>query len=277
MKRVGAWVESKEPIVPIVSKTERHQKVPGHNSAPKLQRETAVRTRTMRLRSSLLLIVLFLVLQGTALGWYDETHLAIAKAAGYAKWYNAAGADITKTKAGPIETKNHYFNNTANLEITPTLVLEQANRYNDPGDEEGHLYGAIIASLRAYKKRLELGKYAEYDLAFCVHYVGDLSQPLHHIPNDDYNKTHHERNDGIVEAEVFGNINLIEKNMYPITLRTDHFEEDLAKEIVRVAGIARTLGLTLRRESRDITKGEAHIQLGHSASLVKAILNYLGK
>lgn len=42
-----------------------------------------------------------------AFGWHDETHLAVAKAAGYSKWYNAVGADITKTKAGSIEFYNH--------------------------------------------------------------------------------------------------------------------------------------------------------------------------
>ena len=43
--------------------------------------------------------------------WHDETHLAIAKSAGYVKWYNAAGPDVTKIKAGDIEQKNHYVNN----------------------------------------------------------------------------------------------------------------------------------------------------------------------
>ena len=28
--------------------------------------------------------------------WFDETHLAIPKAAGYSKWYNAAAADVAK-------------------------------------------------------------------------------------------------------------------------------------------------------------------------------------
>jgi hypothetical protein len=28
--------------------------------------------------------------------WFDEPHLAIAEAAGYSKWYNAAAADLAK-------------------------------------------------------------------------------------------------------------------------------------------------------------------------------------
>jgi len=43
---------------------------------------------------------LFLSFPNISLAWHDETHLAIAKAAGYQKWYNTAGPDIAKVKAG---------------------------------------------------------------------------------------------------------------------------------------------------------------------------------
>ena len=58
-----------------------------------------------------------------ALGWawHDETHIAIAKSAGYEKWYNAAGADITRIKAGDVEKKNHYVNNP------PGTVVQHKN------------------------------------------------------------------------------------------------------------------------------------------------------
>ena len=51
--------------------------------------------------------------------WHDETHLAIAKAAGYYKWYNAAGPDIAKIKAGDKEELNHYANNPPKPYVTP--------------------------------------------------------------------------------------------------------------------------------------------------------------
>lgn len=159
----------------------------------------------------------------TAFGWHDETHLAVAKAAGYNKWYNAVGADIAKIKAGSTEPYNHYFDNDSDIEVTPEIVLSQVNKYNNREDKEGHLYGAIIASLREYKKTVEAGKYPEYHIAFCAHYAGDLSQPLHNIPYDDFNKTHHVINDGLVENEVLKNITRIEKNMYPINLNPKHF------------------------------------------------------
>jgi hypothetical protein len=224
-----------------------------------------------------IIIVLIIFNLDVAFGWHDETHLAIAKAAGYNKWYNAAGADITKIKAGRIEMYNHYFENKNNVEVTPEMVLEQAKRYDDPKDTEGHLYGAIIASLRKYKETTKMDRYAEYHIAFCAHYAGDLSQPFHNILYDDFNKLRHGSNDGIVEEEVMKHTGKIKKNMYPITLDPTRFEEDLAREIARIATISRQLGHKLKKENRDMTREEAYVQLGHSASLLKAIVNYLGK
>ena len=221
------------------------------------------------------IIFLWLILNittGTSWAWHDQTHIAIAKAAGYKSWYNAAGADMVKIKAGKIEEKNHFFDNDKNADITNRMVLNQADRYNNPMDEEGHLYGAIISSLREFRSTKSVGKYAEYHMAFAVHYIGDLSQPLHNISYDRFNKTHHSINDGIVEGEVLDKISEIQKNMYEINLRPGNFEEDLAKEIARMANISRILGLKLRAENRDMTQKEAYEQLGHSASLLKAVL-----
>jgi len=220
---------------------------------------------------------LLLSLHTAAYGWYDKTHITIAKAAGYDRWFNAVGADIAKIKAGNIEAWNHVFNNNANREITPEQVLAQTKRYNDPRDSEGHLYGAIIAALREYKKSTLARKYAEYHVAYCAHYVGDLSQPLHNMANDSFNQRYHHKNDGIVDEEVMENLGLIEKNMHTIVLRPERFEEDLAREIAQLANTARYLGLRLKRENRVMTKDEAYRQLGHSASLLRAILVYLGK
>lgn len=231
----------------------------------------------LRIKSIFLFLLFSISYLDTAHGWHDETHLAIAKAAKYSKWYSAVGADMAKIKAGSTEPYNHYFDNTNNSEITPEMVSSQINRYNKPGDVEGHLYGAIIASLREYQKTVQAGKYPEYHIAFCAHYIGDLSQPFHNTPYDDFNKTHHTINDGEVENEVLKNIDRIEKHMYLIFLNPAHFEEDLLREIARIANISRKLGLKLRTENRDMTKGEAYIQIGHSASLFKAVLKYLGK
>jgi len=210
-------------------------------------------------------------------GWHDETHLAVAKETGYDKWYNATGADITKIKAGSIEKYNHFSDNPDNVTVTAALVLNQVRLYNNPSHEEGHLYGAILASLREYKQSVEEAKYAEYHLAFCFHYIADLSQPLHNMLYDDFNRAHHVTNDGIVNTDILAHIDTIKKHMYPINLRPDSFEEDLAGEIARIASQSKQLGDLLKKENRDMTKEEAYIQLGHSASLAESFLKHLGK
>jgi len=224
-----------------------------------------------------IVFAILLVSGHAAFAWHDETHIAVAKAAGYAKWYNAAGPDMAKTKAGSIEGFNHFYDNPSNAEITPAVILEQIDRYNNPRHEEGHLYGAIVASLREYRNAVGLGKYAEYHLAFCAHYITDLSQPLHNIPYDDFNRQYHSANDGIVNKTVLENLDKIRKHMYEISLRPDRVEEDLTHEIARIANISRKFGYALKREERTMTEEEAFTQLGHSASLLKAVIRVLGK
>jgi hypothetical protein len=195
-------------------------------------------------------------------------------------WYHCAGPDIAKIKAGNIESYNHWFNNTAEVEITPQIVFDQIERYNQRSkllDTEGHLLGAIIASLHAYEKALRSDKYALYHLVYCAHYIGDLTMPLHDIAYDDFNEKHHGTNDGIVEDTILNEPEKIARHMYPITLNNNNFEADLAREIARLANISRRLGYKLRAEKRDMTKQEAYIQLGHSASLLKAVLQHYNK
>ncbi len=205
---------------------------------------------------------------GPSLAWFEETHLAIAKAAGYKKWYNAACADIAKAKLGARESHNHYHSSPAGTVITPEMVLEQARRY-DQIDPRGHLYGAIIGSLREYLKQRKAGKYAETQMAFLIHYIGDLSMPLHHTPNNKFNKTYHLPNDGIIEHEVPENIEKI--RLYDMTINS---EMDLAGAVARIANLSKTLGHKLERQGRLMTKAEAYGQISHSASLLKALLKY---
>jgi hypothetical protein len=209
--------------------------------------------------------------------WYDKTHMTVAKVAGLDSWYNAAGPDLVKIKAGNTESYNHWFNNDAEAEVTARMVLDQIERYNQSNillDRDGHLYGAIIAALRDYEKDTRAGKYAEYQLDFCAHYVGDLSQPLHNIPYDAYNKNYHGKNDGVVEDTVMEEPQKIVQHMYVISLSKDRFEADLAAQIARIANLSRKLGYKLRAENRTMTGEEAYVQLGHSASLMRAILQH---
>ena len=206
-----------------------------------------------------------------SVAWHDETHLAIAKAAGYYKWYNACGADMAKLKAGHIEGHNHYANNKSGTVVTPEMVLAQANSYNRV-DFGGHLYGAIIASLRDYIKEKRAGKYREYHLAFCAHYVGDLSQPLHNTSYNSFNRKFHTTIDGIVNDDVLRNLHLVKLTSIQIDS-----EIDLAKEIARIANLSLKLGYKIEDEGRPLTKDEAYRQISMSASLLKGIRDYVAK
>lgn len=190
--------------------------------------------------------------------WHDETHLAVAKSAGYSKWYNATGADMAKIKAGGVEQNNHYCNESLNVPITPSVVMSQIAKYDSAEDTMGHLYGAIVSALRNCRIAVETGKYPQYHLSFAIHYLSDLSQPLHNMPFDDFNMARHGVNDGIVEYEVLDNLNLLESYMYSISLDAEHFEESLASEIARIANISLSLGSTLKRERRNLTRQEAY-------------------
>jgi len=222
-------------------------------------------------RNAFVLVVLALGSQLTvplADAWFDETHVAVAKAAGYAKWFNACGPDMIKLKMGDRERHNHYVNNPRGRVVTPEMVLAQVEKY-DQIDQQGHLYGAIIASLRNYITDKKEGKYAEYHLAFCAHYVADLSQPLHNMEYNSFNKMYDKAVDGTVNDEVLANSDKIQ--IYPMIIAG---ESDLAKEIARIANLSMGLGYTLEDETRLLGKEEAYQQLGHSASLFKAILRF---
>jgi hypothetical protein len=62
--------------------------------------------------------------------------------------------------------------------------------------------------------------------------------------------------------------------MYEIKLDPDDCERDLAGQIARIANIARELGNRMRKEDRDMTRSEAYVQAGHSASLLRAWLTF---
>ena len=203
--------------------------------------------------------------------WFDETHIAVAKVAGYQKWFNAAAPDIARVKLGEKEDHNHFVNNPRGTVITPEKVLAQVEKYNQI-DPSGHLYGAIIASVREYIEVRKKGRYAEYHLAYAAHYIGDMSQPLHHTLYEDFNRRYHSKMDGIVNDEVLDNLDKIK--VYPIEIKT---EQDLAKEIARIANLSMVQCYKLEDEGRLLTREETYNQLSHSSSLMKAVLDYLEK
>jgi len=191
----------------------------------------------------MLALLALLLLPSAAFGWHDRTHVAIAWAAGFDRWYSAAAPDVAKLKY-------------------------------PCGAYEGHLYGAIIASLAGYRKLEAAGKFADYHLVYCSHYIGDLSMPLHNVPYDAFNKAYHHVNDGIIESTVFRDAAEIRSRCYSIAIKN---EDDLAREIARIAEISRQLALKMKREERSMSREEALTQVVHSASLLRAVLLYAGR
>jgi high-affinity nickel permease len=101
--------------------------------------------------------------------------------------------------------------------------------------------------------------------------------PLHNIAFDEFNKEHQDANDGIGEEVILYSTKKIETQMYTIALRKEYFEDDLARHIARIANLSRKLGYKLRAEKRNMTRQEAYVQMGHSASLLKAVLKRYNK
>lgn len=230
----------------------------------------------MRFRQKLLLPLFCLILSADHLNaWFDETHLVIAKATGYERYYNTAAPDVAKLKCGDKEGQNHYFNNPQQEKITPELVKAQVSRYDNSDDPEGHLYGAIIASLKSYIYFAQQGKFADYNLAYCFHYIGDLSNPLHNSPYDAFNKARHKDFDGVVEKKALLSEKLVRTNMVPMRISAQNWEHDLSVHISTIANATIQLDRKIRSENRSISEQEAWKQLGLSASLCKAVLDFL--
>jgi hypothetical protein len=229
----------------------------------------------MPIKTRLIFFILFQVfilflMAGPAHAWFGKTHLAIAKRAGYRNWHNAAAADIARLKAGDIEQHNHYVNNKISAVITPEILLAQTKKYDNPRDRKGHLYGAIVGSLRQYIEAKKANEFAEDHMAYCVHYIGDLSMPLHNTDYSPFNEKYHLKMDGIIENEILDKVSDIK--IENIKIKT---EDDLIREICRIANTSIELGFRLEKEERMMTKAEAYRQISLSASLLKAVLAYI--
>ncbi|MFH0974399.1 MAG: hypothetical protein V1874_01290 [Spirochaetota bacterium] len=244
--------------------------------------------RLLSLFNYIAVVFALLLCSSQVMAWHDATHMAIAKAAGLGNYaYLAVGADMAKEKAGEIESGNHYNNTPKGDKITPDIVLAQFNDYNKAGDTNGHLYGAIIASINNYIIKGSGSKYALYSLGFASHYIGDLSMPFHNIEYNNFNKENHSTNDGIVEnagpkdetidSKVLRITEEIRKRMSKIpTIRLsaniNKFYKEIAIHISNIANQASKIGYAMQEEHKTrLTEEEAYLQLAQSAHLLKAI------
>jgi hypothetical protein len=227
-----------------------------------------------RLSFGFLGIVLFVFYFSPAVAWHDRTHIAVGIAAQFDQAYNLAAPDVAKLKADTVEEYNHWADNSEATTITKALIKGQIQKYNVGTERErtGHLYGAIVAAVRAYQDESGAGKFATYHLAYASHYIGDLSMPLHNIDNGllDTLPNHYD-NDHIIENEVANNMDKIK--LSPIVIKN---EDDLIANIMLIATNSKDLGYKLLKEKRNMTKEEAYQQISQSASLFKAVLEYVG-
>ena len=206
----------------------------------------------------------------SAYAWHDQTHIAVGTAAGFKLAYNLAAPDVAKIKAKDIESFNHYCNVPESTAITADMVRKQIDKYNSTDDKEGHLYGAIVAAVREFQSDKKKGKYSDYHLVYAGHYIGDLSMPLHNMDYSDFNKKNHTVNDATIENEVASNIDKIK--IFPIKIEN---EDDLINAIVQIANDSKNFAYKLQKENRNMTKDEAYSRISKSASLLKAVLEYV--
>lgn len=242
----------------------------------------------------ILIFCLFFLCLCTLSAWHDATHIAIARAAGLNDLaYLAIGADMAKVKAGALEGPNHYCNLPDGKTMDASKVLAQVQDYNKVDDVDGHLYGAIIGALNEFILSGGDPKYIRYPLGYALHYLGDLSMPLHNVVYNDYNKKHHALNDAAVEgpddesfddkvARITKGIRKKMKKMSPILLPGDIklFYTALAQKIADIANNAASLGYKMQQKSPPqtcMTEDEAYYQLAQSALLIQAIYKTIGR
>jgi len=236
-------------------------------------------------------LFLFLLTPATAPAWYDATHMAVVKAAGLDDLaYLAVGADMAKEKSGGHEEGNHYRNNARGTVVTADMVLDQVRDYNCRCNDEGRLYGAIIAALNQYRESRTGGKYSRYPLGYAAHYIGDLSMPLHNVAYNLFNQTYHSANDGIVEGEegepmdarvariaarIRERMKVLPLLKFPVAKDdASGFNRALAIKIAEIANRSITLGYAMQDAEpprRIMTADEAYGQLAESAALLKAV------
>lgn len=201
-------------------------------------------------------------------GWHDRAHISIMEASKipYSSCL-AIAPDILVTK-WPTEAGNHYTF-IPGTKITTSDVLAQVGLY-DKEDTQGHLYGAVVASTNIVRSKLINGTRPDYSYSFLAHYVGDLSQPLHNSPYDEFNIANHNRIDGIVD-KLPNLTKRVAACITPLHIQNDY---ELLGAVARLADNAKAADIALRVEGV-MSQSDAIKLLGKSAALLRAISKYV--
>ncbi len=238
-----------------------------------------------------LLMAMIIVFSSINLSAWDElTHKAVGDIINFDLSNHLSAPDIARAKLGDVELKNHFYDCRENLNISIALVKSQKSWYNNPSDEDGHLYGAILQSVEDYQKSKLSGKGKSFLLAWVGHYIGDLSNPLHNIEYEQFNKICHAANDSMLESVISSLVDSLKKTVKnnPIVIKN---EDDLAKYIVELASKSKAIGYELSKKwnketanmAEDekkkhivtMTREQAIEQVRQSALLLDAVLKYV--
>lgn len=239
-------------------------------------------------RIAALLLILYILPVTPAMAWTDEAHMAVGLAAGYRNFQNCPSPDLSHAVAeinGLTQTdaQAHFLNFPADREITADDVYAQLEDLGKSREDcpDGYLFGAILHTVRLAKEKTQSGAYDEEYYAVLLHYLADISQPLHVSPFDDFNQKNHLACDDIL-ADKEAQYPVFTAMMVAGSLTVDdelrfETEEELVDAVVTLAKQAQELAGTIRKEDRIITREEAVLQLSRSATLSKAVLRYCGK
>jgi hypothetical protein len=200
--------------------------------------------------------------------WDKLTHIMIGKFACFILSDSLGFPDDNK-KNDETTRNDHYSNLAKDSTITTLFIKHGLKLFNSDSENYhngGELYSAIIHYVRDYIRTKN-----KINLVFAGHLIGDLSNPLHNIVYDDFNKLHHKYNDDILKNCKKWTSKITYKNMYIYN------EADLIRHITNIAKSSQKLGYKLEKKNRDMTCREAKIQISQSISLFRAVLNYVQK
>lgn len=234
------------------------------------------------------LLVLGMIPMTNAQAWTDQTHMAMGLASGFVCFHNCVAADVSHTVAAvnaltQTDEQAHFFDAPADYVLTAADAYAQLRDIGKSRAEcpDGYLLGAILHTTRLCKERTASGAYDDEYYAVLLHYVADLSEPLHMSVFDEFNRSHHFACDNILsdkdaEYPVFAAVALAgELDVDDVPCFES--EEDLVEAVIALARQSQELAQLLRAEQRDITREEALLQVSRAAVLGKAILRYCGK
>lgn len=214
-------------------------------------------------RLIIMVFALTIPFHGVSYAWFDKTHIAVGEAAGFNAYYDLAAPDIAKIRAKD-EGINHYFDNKPDDVVTVDFIKRQLF---EKDNDEGHLYAAIIESLRQYIDKKGSGKFADYHMVYVGHYVGDLVMPLHNIHQNSWGFAYHLDVDGTVEKDV-------DYKKIKIENYTLHNEDEVMAKIADLANGSLRMANKMQTDKKVLTEEETYTQLSKGASLFKAILDY---